>query len=234
MTAVGAGADETQAYAPRVVTVEGVEVAFVAFTDTFAVPVRHRDLWGAGPQQPGTALLLDRDRVIGAVAEARRLADTRAAGLVVVSMHWGYEYVRHPAPPDRALALAVIEAGADIVVGHHPHVTQGVEVYRDRLILYSLGNLLFDSEKSPDRTVGALVTFSRASPEAPWLAAECRLTALAMDRTRLAACPPGDPGARSALAEIARLSASLGTAAELSDEDELVIALVQEETAGGP
>ncbi len=217
VTAVGAGADVGEAYAPRIVRAGGADLAFLAFTDTFAVPVAHREMWGAGADRPGTALLTERARVLEAVAAARG----SGADIVVVSVHWGYEYVRRPAPAERALARDIIDAGADLVVGHHPHVTQGLEIYRGRLILYSLGNLLFDSEKSPDRAVAALVTFVR-DPAGTWAPGECRLRAMTMDRRSLTPCPAGDAGARALLEEVADLSRALGTRVRL-EGDELVV-----------
>jgi poly-gamma-glutamate synthesis protein (capsule biosynthesis protein) len=63
---------------------------------------------------------------------------------VIVSVHWGAEYELTQSEAQRALAHAFIDAGADIVIGHHPHVVQGIERYRDTLIFYSLGNFIFD------------------------------------------------------------------------------------------
>lgn len=64
--------------------------------------------------------------------------------VLVVSFHWGVEYQHTPTSRQQTLAHAAIDAGADIVVGHHPHVLQGIETYNDGLILYSLGNFVFD------------------------------------------------------------------------------------------
>jgi len=61
-----------------------------------------------------------------------------------VSMHWGYEFVNHPTSDQIELAHAMIEAGARCVLGHHPHVLQGIEHWRNGLIAYSLGNFVFD------------------------------------------------------------------------------------------
>jgi poly-gamma-glutamate synthesis protein (capsule biosynthesis protein) len=75
-------------------------------------------------------------------------ADVRAvrdrADVVVVVVHNGTEYARTPSPDQVAVAHAAIDAGADLVVGHHPHVTQTVERYGRGLIVYSLGDTLFD------------------------------------------------------------------------------------------
>jgi poly-gamma-glutamate synthesis protein (capsule biosynthesis protein) len=66
------------------------------------------------------------------------------ADLVVVLLHAGTEYAPTPSPDQEAVAHAAVEAGADLVVGHHPHVTQTVERYKQGLIVYSLGDALFD------------------------------------------------------------------------------------------
>jgi poly-gamma-glutamate synthesis protein (capsule biosynthesis protein) len=64
--------------------------------------------------------------------------------MVVVLLHAGTEYAHEPSPDQVAVAHAAVEAGADLVVGHHPHVTQTVEQYKQGLIVYSLGDALFD------------------------------------------------------------------------------------------
>jgi poly-gamma-glutamate synthesis protein (capsule biosynthesis protein) len=89
------------------------------------------------------------------VAQAAELGD-----IVVVSFHWGSEYQHKPSPQQVALAHAVIDAGAHVVIGHHPHVLQGVEVYGDGLILYSLGNFIFDQiGEAQNESVLARVTW---------------------------------------------------------------------------
>ncbi len=82
---------------------------------------------------------LQREDALRRIREARLSAD-----LVVASFHWGTEYAHHPDPAVVSLARAAVDAGADLVLGHHPHVLQGVERYGDGLILYSLGNFTFD------------------------------------------------------------------------------------------
>jgi poly-gamma-glutamate synthesis protein (capsule biosynthesis protein) len=79
----------------------------------------------------------DRARAVVAVAAER-------ADAVIVSMHWGYEYETSVDPAQRDAARALLAAGADVVVGHHPHVVQPFEVYGDGCVAYSLGNFVFD------------------------------------------------------------------------------------------
>ncbi len=73
------------------------------------------------------------------------------ADVIVVSMHAGAEYWTRQHPIQTAFAHAAIEAGAKVVVGHHPHVVQPVERYRDGVIFYSLGNLVFDQQRKETR-----------------------------------------------------------------------------------
>ena len=69
--------------------------------------------------------------------------------LIIVSLHWGYEYVPCPSPDQIRIGRTLIDAGADIILGGHPHVTQGFEIYRNRPIFYSLGNFIFDDTYNP-------------------------------------------------------------------------------------
>ncbi len=95
---------------------------------------------------------------IGANAAVRSLdadAITReiqknSNGNVIVFVHWGNEYVHTPSSLQRELAHEWVDAGADVVIGHHPHVIQTVELYNDHMIFYSLGNFIFDQYFSRD------------------------------------------------------------------------------------
>jgi gamma-polyglutamate biosynthesis protein CapA len=82
------------------------------------------------------------------LAEVSRLASS--TDLVIAQMHWGTEYQHEPAKNQITLAHKLIEAGADIVIGHHPHVISGVEIYQGKPIFYSLGNFVFDQYFSTD------------------------------------------------------------------------------------
>jgi poly-gamma-glutamate synthesis protein (capsule biosynthesis protein) len=101
----------------------------------------------ASPTRPGTNP--------AGIAEVR--ADVAAARsqaeVVVVTFHWGEELSPSPSPSQRYLAEAAVEAGADLVVGHHPHVLQGLERRGHALVAYSLGNFLFPSRGQAQRTV---------------------------------------------------------------------------------
>ena len=82
--------------------------------------------------------------------------------IVIASFHWGSEYRDDFTAEQRGIGRAAIRAGADIVVGHHPHIVQGVEAYQDSYILYSLGNLVFGGNVDPDDrdALAARLTFT--------------------------------------------------------------------------
>jgi len=73
---------------------------------------------------------------------------------LIVSMHWGEEYKLINSPAQQSLAHKIIEAGADLIIGHHPHVVQNIEKYQEKLIFYSLGNFIFDQYFSSDTQQG--------------------------------------------------------------------------------
>ena len=77
--------------------------------------------------------------------------------LVVVNVHWGTEYEHQFSAAQQAVAHRLVDAGADLIIGHHPHVVQGVERYAGKLIFYSLGNFIFDQYFSPDTQQGLVV-----------------------------------------------------------------------------
>ncbi|MDD5251492.1 MAG: CapA family protein [Patescibacteria group bacterium] len=134
----GAGKDLASASAPAVVEAQGVRFAFLSYNDPSVVPVSY----GATASRGGTNMM-DAKRLTADVAAARQQAD-----VVIVSMHAGDEYVARPNRRQVEFAHAAIDAGADAVIGHHPHVVQTAEIYKEKLILYSLGNFIFDQDWS--------------------------------------------------------------------------------------
>jgi len=76
---------------------------------------------------------------------------------LIVSLHWGEEYKLINSTAQKKLARQLIETGADLIIGHHPHVVQNIEKYKGKLIFYSLGNFIFDQYFSPDTQQGLAV-----------------------------------------------------------------------------
>lgn len=131
---VGGGKNLTEAHAPLWIERNGLKIAVLGY-DEF----KPRS-FEAGPDWAGIAWSEDSQVVLDI-----RAARKAGADLVIPMMHWGWEHEPKPTERQRKLARVMIDAGADMVVGAHPHVTQGAEYYRGKLIVYSLGNFVFDS-----------------------------------------------------------------------------------------
>lgn len=160
LAVIGVGTDLAQARRIRVIEIRGVRVAVLAYCSILPA-----DYWAterrAGvapmralthcepiePDQPGTPVRIrtfahpdDLRGLLDDVAQARQLADA-----VVVSFHWGIHFVpAQLADYQRAVAHAAIDAGADLILGHHAHILKGIEVYRGKAIFYSLGNFVIE------------------------------------------------------------------------------------------
>jgi poly-gamma-glutamate capsule biosynthesis protein CapA/YwtB (metallophosphatase superfamily) len=128
----GGGANEREAHRPLVLTANGRRVALLGYND---FPPRS---FAARSNSPGTAWLIEKD-VVRDIREARRQAD-----IVILFLHWGEELEGTPLLQQQALARRLIDAGADAIIGAHPHVTQTIDWFKGRPVVYSLGNFLFD------------------------------------------------------------------------------------------
>lgn len=142
---VGAGSTITSAQQLRVIEVHGLRLGFLAYNE---IPPRW---FAAKGNDPGSAFA-DIETLRAAVAQARERAD-----VVIVSYHWGAEYTPYPTPHQRAIAKVLAEAGADLVIGHHPHVVQGVGYYPGSFVAFSLGNFIFDQEFSEETQEGLIL-----------------------------------------------------------------------------
>ncbi|MFI5363537.1 MAG: CapA family protein [Elusimicrobiota bacterium] len=132
-TYVGGGRDRAEAEKVRLFKFEGLTVGIIGLTST------HPEEGWAGKNKPGVAYS-DFNRMKDIVGRAKRECD-----VLVVSFHGGTELADDPNDIQKAVAHAAIDAGADLFLGHHPHVLQPVELYHGKIILYSLGNFLFVS-----------------------------------------------------------------------------------------
>ena len=147
----GAGMDLDDARTPAIVKIKGKTVAFLSYSLTFPLE------FFASAGQPGTAPGYA-DFVKADIEKARPLAD-----LVVVSFHWGAELMTAAKDYQVELGRHAIDWGADLVLGHHPHVLQEIEVYKGRLIAYSLGNFVFGSESNRTNTSMILLLTFRSN-----------------------------------------------------------------------
>jgi poly-gamma-glutamate capsule biosynthesis protein CapA/YwtB (metallophosphatase superfamily) len=146
VAAFGGGRDLAEAHAPHWIEKNGLRIALLAYNE-----YKPRS-FEAGPDWPGVAWSEDSH-----VLRDIRAARAAGADVVIPFMHWGWEREREPNERQRALARLMIDAGADAVVGGHPHVTQGSETYRGKPIVYSLGNFVFDGFDAPAEREGWLL-----------------------------------------------------------------------------
>ncbi len=143
----GAGMNRAGAEAEAVFRKPGWTVAVLAYSLTYP------EAFWATASRCGTAFPV-RDALKRRIAEIRPSAD-----LVAVCFHWGKELAKLPLPYQREFARLSIDSGADLVIGHHPHVLQGIELYKGRPIVYSLGNFVFGSKSESCRESAILKVF---------------------------------------------------------------------------
>lgn len=129
----GAGSDTDEAYAPVYIERKGIKIAICGFSRV--IPKAD---WAAGKGKPGVAATYDAKLALKAIKKAKEHAD-----IVLVMVHWGKERTTVLEKHQTSLAHDYIDAGADLVIGGHPHVMQGIEQYKGKWIAYSTGNFIF-------------------------------------------------------------------------------------------
>ncbi len=193
---VGTAREEADIYRPLLVRVNGLTLAFFAVTQVWNLGVfaeedaRHYVAWA------------DIARLHDALAEARATAD-----FVIVSYHGGEEYIDVPLKSSRAFVSDVIAAGADVVIGHHPHVPQGVGWVLGKPVFYSLGNLVFDGRAELAWTRASFLAKLRLKRGEPIEVSACPYV---IDGHEPVALPPNDPRANALLNRLRSTSTATG------------------------
>jgi poly-gamma-glutamate synthesis protein (capsule biosynthesis protein) len=143
VAAAGTGRTPQEAHAGAILERHGLRFGFLAYTYD---------------QSNGNHSGADPRVAVMEIAEMRRDVEllSQRADVIVVSMHAGVEYSAVPNAQQKEFARTAIDAGARLVAGHHPHVVQGWERYRNGVIFYSLGNLVFDQYHRPDTQRGVV------------------------------------------------------------------------------
>jgi poly-gamma-glutamate synthesis protein (capsule biosynthesis protein) len=139
---VGAGRDAQEARRPEIMDVKGQRIAYLGYYDG--------DFQTASDSTPGSNAG-QHDRIAADIKAIRDQVDW-----VVVNYHWGVELAKYPTDAQIDLAHFTIDQGADLVVGHHPHILQGAEIYKGRPIIYSLGNFIFGGNSRSDYDTAVL------------------------------------------------------------------------------
>jgi len=141
---VGAGFNEEEVRAGIIKEIKGTKICFLAYTN------KGSEHWQAGENSSGISWL--DDRIAEDIKKAKEKSD-----LVIVSMHFGDEYQSEQNKEQEYFAKLAIDSGADLVLGHHPHVVEPVEKYKQGWIAYSLGNFVFDQNFSKETMEGLLL-----------------------------------------------------------------------------
>jgi len=201
----GAGANIIQARQPAVFEIDNLRMAILAYSSILPVG------YAAEAQRPGCASMrafthyeqvepdqpgtpprihtfpdpLDLRALLADIEEAREIAD-----FVAVSMHWGIHFVRATvADYQRTIAYAAIDHGADMIIGHHPHLLKGVEIYAERPIFYSLGNFAIEQPSAFKADVHLDKAFAEISQlSAGWKPGERYMTPPETRYTLIARC----------------------------------------------
>jgi hypothetical protein len=160
---IGAGKNIEEARKPAILERNGTKIAYLAYCSVLrpgyeagvnkpgCAPMRASTFYKQVDYQPGTPPAIislaesdDLEAMKEDIEKVRPLVD-----VVVVSMHWGIHYIPAVlAMYQREIAHEAIDVGADLILGHHPHVLKGIEVYKGKAIFYSMGNFAFDLPQS--------------------------------------------------------------------------------------
>ncbi len=151
----GAGMTWHDAFCPAVLDMNGTSVAIISINDIYPFEVRETD------GRSMLTLTYDAKKLQHEIKTLEQKYD-----IIVASVHTGIEYISEPERSKVDMMRNLIDSGIDVVLGSHPHVIQGIEVYGDGLIAYSLGNLVFDQDWSRSTSLGLLleICFYRDRP----------------------------------------------------------------------
>ncbi|WP_244444849.1 CapA family protein [Paenibacillus camerounensis] len=190
---VGAGKNSKEAYTAQYFERNGIKIALLGFTRV--IP---RSDWTAGAAKPGLAAVYDSTEALKTISAVKKKAD-----IVVVVVHWGKERVEQYDSTQQTLGRSFIDAGADLVIGGHPHVLQGIEPYKGKWIAYSTGNFIFTRSTTP-------ATWETAVFQAECsIKGECSLTLHPMDAELGQPVPMNDADGQLLLSKVQSLSAGL-------------------------
>ncbi len=133
ISVIGAGNDIGAAHLPAAINIKGIRMAILAYADAaYEASPAEKDI-------PGIAVAKV-EQITEDIKQYRSFYD-----FIIISIHWANEYYEYPSEKEIKLGHQIIESGADAVIGHHPHIFQGIEIYNNKPIFYSLGNFIFGS-----------------------------------------------------------------------------------------
>jgi gamma-polyglutamate biosynthesis protein CapA len=147
----GAGGNYKEANAPAIKKINGTKIEFLAYTNLYPETLKAKEN-SAGISD------FDLEKIKSKIKELNGSAGSpQAADIIIISLHWGQEYQTHSNLDQQNIAHFLIESGADLIIGHHPHVVQEVEKYLGGWVTYSLGNFIFDQNFSAETMTGLML-----------------------------------------------------------------------------
>ena len=204
----GAEKDLIDARKPAIIEKKGVKVAFLAYTDFAEIKYQGNPplCFAADIGKPGVAPLRP-EFILEDIQEIREKAD-----ILIISLHWGKEDTFQISEQQKELARKLCDTGADIILGHHPHWFQGIEIYNGKPIVYSLGNFIFD-QPGQESKESFILDFTYQGAELTGITA---IPVQIMNNYRIV--PQKGDKAKEMLERQLRLSEELGTSGTILDD----------------
>ena len=138
----GGGNNKEEAYEVKTILKDDTKIAYLSFSEFGKGYLEATDSFA------GIAVISD-EKLKSGIEKAKNEND-----IVIVSFHFGEEYKKEPNNDQKRIARKAIDYGADLIIGHHPHVVETIEKYKDKYIAYSLGNFVFDQHFSKETMEG--------------------------------------------------------------------------------
>lgn len=131
---IGAGKNINDARKPLIISMKGYKLAFLGYAE---------GIWSTdeATEKKGGSVIFETETVLEDIKTTKK---EHNPNFIFISIHWGIEHKNNPRKSDVLKAHKIIDAGADVILGHHPHVLQSIETYKEGIIFYSLGNFIFD------------------------------------------------------------------------------------------
>ncbi|MBX7148620.1 CapA family protein [bacterium] len=201
ITIAGAGLKHNEAYTVPLIKVQNHTIALISLTDNVVS-------WQAQDNKPGIAYAPINSSGLAQTIERIKKAKASGADYIIISLHWGGNWVKAPSAEFQHFAHGLVDAGADLIHGHSPHVFQGMELYKGKPIFYSLGDLIDDYEVKPDmRNDLGLIAEVRLNENMTFKKASLYPVNIINTKTRLAE----ENNLKTALDRAKMLSQALGT-----------------------
>lgn len=224
----GAGSHLEAASSPAIIVVKGVRFAFFGYAELLW-STKQAWPWASQLTLTRKELFLDKfastapfeltpdftgiSAIGNVLADVKKFKARNPTSVIIVSIHWGIEHEHYPRAYQISLAHDIIDAGATIILGHHPHVLQGIEIYNKGIIVYSMGNFVFDMA-SDETYKSALFQFRFTGTQVDSIS----IIPVQIDRRNYSPAPAYESAAQKILTDIQTYSQKLGTRITIAND----------------